>query len=67
MCAFRHEFLGPDPRIVAYRVVGDEIHVEWRDEFMQVCWIDGGYWEVELELDKAVEAYYVADRNVYDG
>lgn len=57
--------MGPDPRVVSYRVIRSEIHVEWRDEYMGFCWMDQGRWQVNMAWDEQVEAWFVADRNVY--
>ncbi|KAI0689163.1 hypothetical protein BC835DRAFT_272387 [Cytidiella melzeri] len=45
----RHEYLGPDPRVVGYRVdVDGELHVKWWDGFLQDMWMDNGKWTFDV-------------------
>jgi len=46
----RHEYLGPDPRIVGYRFdVDGEVHVKWWDSFLRDSWMDTGKWTFEVK------------------
>lgn len=45
----RHEYLGPDPRIVGYRMdVDGEVHIKWWDSFLQDLWMDDRKWNFDV-------------------
>ncbi|KAI0077609.1 hypothetical protein K474DRAFT_1071249 [Panus rudis PR-1116 ss-1] len=50
--AHRHEYLGPDPRVVGYVTdVYGEIHIKWWDSFLQDQWMDKQKWKFQVELN----------------
>ncbi|TCD64022.1 hypothetical protein EIP91_004656 [Steccherinum ochraceum] len=59
--ARRHEFLGPDPRVVGYSYDNfGEIHIKWWDKFLQEQWMDREKWTFELMLSED-EQWVAAD------
>ena len=51
--ASRHEFLGPDPRVVGYYVDADgDYHIRWFDTFLQDQWIDNRKWKFDVRQDE---------------
>jgi hypothetical protein len=55
----RHEFLGPDPRVVGFSFdyVGD-VHICWYDKYLEEQWVDGGRWKT-LEVEKSENGGWV--------
>ncbi|KAI0765096.1 hypothetical protein C8Q74DRAFT_1205932 [Fomes fomentarius] len=50
----RHEYLGPDPRVVGYFVDADgEYHVRWYDTFLGDQWMDSRKWAFDVRQDDA--------------
>jgi len=50
----RHEFLGPDPRVVGYSFdYNGDVHVCWYDRYLDEQWVDGKKWTT-LEVERGV-------------
>ncbi|RPD79250.1 hypothetical protein L226DRAFT_480067 [Lentinus tigrinus ALCF2SS1-7] len=49
----RHEFLGPDPRVVGYFMDADgDYHIRWYDTFLQDQWMDNHKWKYDVRQDE---------------
>ncbi|KAI0325784.1 hypothetical protein GY45DRAFT_1329805 [Cubamyces sp. BRFM 1775] len=60
--AYRHEFLGPDPRVAGYWVDADgEYHIKWYDAFLKDHWVDNREWEFDVRLNARGEWVEVDD------
>ncbi|KII83062.1 hypothetical protein PLICRDRAFT_180756 [Plicaturopsis crispa FD-325 SS-3] len=59
--ARRHEYLGPQPCVASYHTVGSDIEVEWWDPYLGTRWRGTGSWDVVLEFDSALKAWFVLD------
>ncbi len=48
----RHEFLGPDPRVIGFYLDGaGDAHIRWWDGFLQDQWMDQEKWSFQVVLD----------------
>ena len=58
----RHEYLGPDPRVVGYWTDGaGELHVKWWDAFLNDHWMEGEKWKFDVRRDERGEWIEVDD------
>ncbi|KAL6308754.1 hypothetical protein BKA93DRAFT_724996 [Sparassis latifolia] len=49
----RHEYLGPDPRVVGYFFDGaGEVHVRFWDAFLRDQWMDTQTWQFDVRMDE---------------
>lgn len=50
----RHEYLGPDPRVVGYFVdAAGDYHVKFYDTFLGDQWTDNHKWTFNVRLDES--------------
>lgn len=50
----RHEYLGPDPRVVGYFVdAAGDYHVKFYDTFLGDQWMDNHKWTFNVRLDES--------------
>jgi hypothetical protein len=50
---FRHEFLGPDPRVAGYEIDGTgNIFIRWWDGFLSDQWSGTQKWKLEVVWDE---------------
>ncbi|EJF56745.1 hypothetical protein BD309DRAFT_873730 [Dichomitus squalens] len=51
--ARRHEYLGPDPRVVGYWVDAEgDYHVKFYDTFLGDQWMDDRKWKFDVRMDE---------------
>ena len=49
----RHEYLGPDPRVLGYFVdAAGDYHVKFYDTFLGDQWMDNRKWTFDVRLDE---------------
>ena len=49
----RHEYLGPDPRVVGYWVDAEgDYHVKFYDTFLGDQWTDDRKWKFDVRMDE---------------
>ncbi|KAI1784639.1 hypothetical protein LXA43DRAFT_901252 [Ganoderma leucocontextum] len=64
----RHEFLGPSPFVSGYQFDEESktARIEWWDPYINLKWIGGGTWKLEVYFDEVVGGYVTRPRGDFD-